>query len=586
MKKKAGNLVICIIFLAGLSLLLYPFVANQWNNYRQKQLISNYEQVVSDKEAAEGIDYDAERKKAEDYNEALLPCVLPDSFALAESSGVDPVYMNTLNIAGDEMMGSVEIPKINIKIPIYHTTEEEVLNKGAGHLEGSSLPVGGANTHAVISAHRGLPSASLFTDLDQLKEGDHFLIHVLNETLCYEVDKISVVKPEDTTALAVEDGQDLVTLLTCTPYGVNTERLLVRGHRVPYVEEEVKEEKTVLSGSSLHTNYLLWVFVGLSVTALFIFVLYLKETKLKRRANKGGKKQIMAKEKKKKGSIVINIFIILLFIVGAGIFTYPTISNYWNEYRNAQLVTKYNESVSDLSDDQYEKLWQEAEEYNAEHKVNTIVDAFNEEDYVLSHPYDEVLDPNGDGLMGSIEIPKLNLILAIYHGLSTEVLEKGVGHVEGTSLPIGGASTHAVLAGHRGLPSAKIFTDLDQMKNGDIFLIHVLGKTLAYKVDQIKTVLPEESSELDIIEGEDHVTLVTCTPYGVNTHRLLIRGIRTEYVEPEEKAEETPIQQIAKVDPVKIMIIGLVAMVIMIIIVYIVIRRKSRKTEESSRKDE
>ena len=290
MKKKAGNLVICIIFLAGLSLLLYPFVANQWNNYRQKQLISGYEQVVSDKEAAEGIDYDAERKKAEDYNEALLPCVLPDSFALAESSGVDPVYMNTLNIAGDEMMGSVEIPKINIKIPIYHTTEEDVLNKGAGHLEGSSLPVGGANTHAVISAHRGLPSASLFTDLDQMKVGDHFLIHVLNETLCYEVDKISVVKPEDTSALAVEDGQDLVTLLTCTPYGVNTERLLVRGHRVPYVEEEVKEEKTVLSGSSLHTNYLLWVFVGLSVTALFIFVLYLKEIKLKRRANKGGKK--------------------------------------------------------------------------------------------------------------------------------------------------------------------------------------------------------------------------------------------------------------------------------------------------------
>lgn len=290
MKKKAGNLVIGIIFLASLSLLLYPFVANQWNNYRQKQLISGYEQVVSDKEAAEGIDYDAERKKAEDYNEALLPCVLPDSFALAESSGVDPVYMNTLNIAGDEMMGSVEIPKINIKIPIYHTTEEDVLNKGAGHLEGSSLPVGGANTHAVISAHRGLPSASLFTDLDQMKVGDHFLLHVLDETLCYEVDKISVVKPEDTSALAVEDGQDLVTLLTCTPYGVNTERLLVRGHRVPYVEEEVKEEKTVLSGSSLHTNYLLWVFVGLSVTALFVFVLYLKETKLKRRANKGGKK--------------------------------------------------------------------------------------------------------------------------------------------------------------------------------------------------------------------------------------------------------------------------------------------------------
>ena len=285
MKKKAGNLVICIIFLAGLSLLLYPFVANQWNNYRQKQLISGYEQVVSEKEAAEGIDYDAERKKAEDYNEALLPCVLPDSFALAELSGVDPVYMNTLNIAGDEMMGSVEIPKINIKIPIYHTTDEDVLNKGAGHLEGSSLPVGGANTHAVISAHRGLPSASLFTDLDQLEEGDHFLIHVLNETLCYEVDKISVVKPEETSSLAVEEGKDLVTLLTCTPYGVNTERLLVRGHRVPYVEQEVADEKTPLSGISLHTNYLLWVIIGLVITTIFILVLYLKEKKLQKKKN-------------------------------------------------------------------------------------------------------------------------------------------------------------------------------------------------------------------------------------------------------------------------------------------------------------
>ena len=250
----------------------------------------------------------------------------------------------------------------------------------------------------------------------------------------------------------------------------------------------------------------------------------------------------MAKEKKKKGSIVINIFIILLFIVGAGIFTYPTISNYWNEYRNAQLVTKYNESVSDLSDDQYEKLWQEAEEYNAEHKVNTIVDAFNEEDYVLSHPYDEVLDPNGDGLMGSIEIPKLNLTLAIYHGLSTEVLEKGVGHVEGTSLPIGGASTHAVLAGHRGLPSAVLFTDLDKLEIGDEFYLHVLDEILAYKVDQIKVVEPNESGDLEIIDGKDYCTLVTCTPYAINSHRLLVRGERTEYKGEQDKQTKNQMQ--------------------------------------------
>lgn len=284
MKSKTSKLMIGIIFLAGLSLLLYPFVANQWNNYRQKQLISSYEQTVSQKEASNGIDYDAELKKAEAYNEALLPSILPDSFAIADASEEDQTYMNTLNIAGDEMMGIVEIPKIDIKLPIYHTTKEDVLKQAAGHLEGSSLPIGGKSTHSVISAHRGLPSASLFTDLDQLKKGDHFLIHVLNETLCYEVDKISVVKPEETSALAVEEGEDLVTLLTCTPYGVNTERLLVRGHRVPYVEQEVADEKTPLSGISLHTNYLLWVIVGLAVTAFFILVLYLKEKKLKQNA--------------------------------------------------------------------------------------------------------------------------------------------------------------------------------------------------------------------------------------------------------------------------------------------------------------
>lgn len=285
MKSKTSKLMIGIIFLAGLSLLLYPFVANQWNNYRQKQLISSYEQTVSQKEASNGIDYDAELKKAEAYNEALLPSILPDSFAIADASEEDQTYMNTLNIAGDEMMGIVEIPKIDIKLPIYHTTKEDVLKQAAGHLEGSSLPIGGKSTHSVISAHRGLPSASLFTDLDQLKKGDHFLIHVLNETLCYEVDKISVVKPEETSALAVEEGEDLVTLLTCTPYGVNTERLLVRGHRVPYVEQEVADEKTPLSGISLHTNYLLWVIIGLVITTIFILVLYLKEKKLQKKKN-------------------------------------------------------------------------------------------------------------------------------------------------------------------------------------------------------------------------------------------------------------------------------------------------------------
>ena len=271
------------MFLAGLSLLLYPLVANQWNNYRQSKLISEYETVVKDESRKGTINYQKEWDRAHAYNQALLPSILPDSFAIAAASD-EPgeEYMSCLNILTDEMMGYVEIPKINIKIPIFHTTSEEVLSKGAGHLEGSSLPVGGENTHSVISAHRGLPSASLFTDLDQLEDGDHFLIRVLDQTLCYEVDQIHIVEPENTSDLAVEPGQDLVTLLTCTPYAVNTKRLLVRGHRVPYEEETIKEEEKE-SPMSLYTNYLLWVLVGLAVTAVLIIFLWQYDKRYKKK---------------------------------------------------------------------------------------------------------------------------------------------------------------------------------------------------------------------------------------------------------------------------------------------------------------
>ena len=280
---------------------------------------------------------------------------------------------------------------------------------------------------------------------------------------------------------------------------------------------------------------------------------------------------------------VSTITTVLVFLTGLSLLLYPTVSNYWNFKHQTQAVAEYSDRIEKMDEQEKKLAFEQAEKYN-----ETLIS--NPGRFTPTEEQDEwyksLLNIDGTGMMGYITIPEIDCKLALYHTVDASVLQVGVGHMEGSSLPVGGSGTHCVFSGHRGLPSAKIFTDLDQMKNGDIFLIHVLGKTLAYKVDQIKTVLPEESSELDIIEGEDHVTLVTCTPYGVNTHRLLIRGIRTEYVEPEEEAEETPIQQIAKVDPVKIMIIGLVAMVIMIIIVYIVIRRKNRKTEESSRKDE
>ena len=280
MKKKNLNIKLIVLFLAGLSLLLYPFVSNEWNTYRQSKLISTYEQVIEEKQ--EEIDYTAEWDRAHAFNQALLPSILPDSFAIAAASDEpDEEYMACLNLAGDGTMGYVEIPKINIKIPIYHTVSDEVLQMAAGHLEGSSLPVGGSDTHTVISAHRGLPSAALFTDLDRLEAGDHFLFYILDEILCYEVDQITIVEPEETEALAVEPGKDFATLLTCTPYGVNSHRMLVRGHRVAYVPEEIQKEQAIVN-VSLHTNYLLWVIIGLGITCIFVAALYLKERKVRK----------------------------------------------------------------------------------------------------------------------------------------------------------------------------------------------------------------------------------------------------------------------------------------------------------------
>ena len=287
MKRKLNSILIALLFLAGLSLLLYPLISNQWNSYRQSRLISSYTDGVEEKNGKNAIDYDLEWQKAEAYNKNLLPMILPDSFAIAEMSDRDEAYMACLNLNGDGIMGIVEIPKINVKLPIYHTTDTDVLEIGAGHLEGSSLPIGGESNHAVISAHRGLPSATLFTDLDKLEKGDHFLLHVLDDTLCYEVDQISVVEPEQTEALSVVEGEDLVTLLTCTPYGVNSHRLLVRGHRVPYVPEEVEDEQaSSLLGVSMHTNYLFWVIFGIAITACFIFLLYRREKKIQRKHEK------------------------------------------------------------------------------------------------------------------------------------------------------------------------------------------------------------------------------------------------------------------------------------------------------------
>lgn len=228
-RNRKSTIGIILLFLTGLSILLYPTVSNLWNEHRDKQLISVYNAKVS----KSGTNWKKEFAKARAYNRDLRPKSVPDAFS-SKAGHRSAEYERLLNVTDDGMMGYVDVPSIRVKLPVFHYTTKSVLKKGAGHLLGSSLPVGGKGTHAVISAHRGLPSAKMFTDLDQLKEGDQFYLHILNKVLAYQVDQTKVVKPTQTEALAAVKGKDYVTLLTCTPYGVNSHRLLVRGHRVPY----------------------------------------------------------------------------------------------------------------------------------------------------------------------------------------------------------------------------------------------------------------------------------------------------------------------------------------------------------------
>ncbi len=273
------------------------------------------------------------------------------------------------------------------------------------------------------------------------------------------------------------------------------------------------------------------------------------------------------------------------FLTGFFILMYPSFADAWNRHRNKLLAAEYEETVSEIQSDEIERIAGEAREYNRQHTVNEVQDIFeNSEDYTLSHPYDSLLNPNGDEVMGSIEIPKINIELAIYHGTGAEALSKGVGHIQGTSIPVGGVNTHAVLAAHRGLANAKLFTDLDRMETGDIFFLHILGDTLAYQVDQINVVSPDDLTLIQIEPGRDLCTLLTCTPYGVNTHRLLVRGSRVPY-RPEAVSEESGKYEVTlqQDDPIRFAAAGLTAALIIVVLMRMMIIRKKRHNHNKGR---
>lgn len=239
---------------------------------------------------------------------------------------------------------------------------------------------------------------------------------------------------------------------------------------------------------------------------------------------------------KRKANHITTIVLVLILLVGLSLLLYPSVSDYWNSFHSSRAISAYAEDVANLDEAQYEEMWSAARAYNralAERSTNfALSDAQKEE-------YEKLLDISDVGIMGYLEIPELNMSLPIYHGTEESVLQIAAGHLEWSSLPVGGESSHCVISGHRGLPSAKLFTDLDKLQKGDVFVLRVLDEVLTYEVDQIRVVEPSQVSDLEIVEGSDLCTLVTCTPYGINTHRLLVRGHRIENIQESQTIRVT-----------------------------------------------
>lgn len=287
-------------------------------------------------------------------------------------------------------------------------------------------------------------------------------------------------------------------------------------------------------------------------------------------------KQKKTAQNKKSGS-ASTIILVAIFFVGLSLLLYPTVSDFWNEKRQSQAIINYDDLIVDLTPEDYTELFLKADVYNQ--KIRNMSFPFLNHKNIADE-YNSTLDVNGDGMMGYITIEKIKVQLPIYHGTSDKVLNSAVGHVEGSSLPVGGESTHSVLSAHRGLPSAKLFTNLDKVEVGDIFTIRILDKTITYQVDRILIVPPEDTDNLNIVQGEDYCTLVTCTPYGINTHRMLVRGIRIENIEPDRVINV--ITEAYRIDPM-LVTPAVAAPMLGLLLIYLII--KSSKDKKKRKKD-
>lgn len=433
-----------ILIFIGIIVCAYPVVSNQIAQKHQNNVIIGYESLVANSD---------EERINEEWEKAYTYSEIPED------------YMNVLNINNDGVMGYIEIPEINAKIPIYHTATEESLNKGVGHVEQTDLPIGKTGSRPVLTGHRGLPNAELFTRLDEVDINEYFHIYILDKVFYYKVIERTVILPEEIENLKAVENKDLVTLVTCTPYGVNTHRLVITGERIEklVITEKVEEDDSIK------------------------------------------RKQLT---------------VMLLILVGLLILWCPMASH---RLYYANVKTQKEKFINNCKDkeNKTELLYRELRKQNEELYKKKQVDFANQSAYEKANINLKYygIDHN---TIGFIKIPKMKIELPILLGANEDNMKKGAVHLTETSYPIGGENTNCVIAAHRGYSKTAMFRDIEKLEKGDKIYIQNFKERLIYKVVQVAVINPTEIKKILIRENKDMITLITCHPYRKNYQRYIV----------------------------------------------------------------
>ena len=434
-----------IVQMIGLMIFFYPVVSHYLAKRQQENVIIGH---------IHKIDQMDQNVMREEWGKAIAYNRKSDT------------YMSVLNIEGDGVMGYIEIPRIDARIPIYHYATEASLKKGVGHVEESGLPIGKKGNHVLLTGHRGLPNAQLFTRLDEMEMGDLFFIHVLDKTFVYEVNQITIVLPEEVEKQKEEPMRDLITLITCTPYGVNTHRLLVTGERTEYVEVSDEEYEV---------------------------------------------------ETSKRNKIIL---IAIILLTSAALMAYPYVTNRCYERKTEkQKVLFLQQNGKQKS--KKEKLYEELERRNRELYENEQDRLTKEEAYQEATINLKVYGLKNQ-IISYISIPEIKVNLPVYLGASESNMKKGAVHLTETSYPIGGDNTNCVIAAHRGYSKAAMFREIEKLEIGDKVFLENFREKLEYEVVQLRVVAPDDISQILIQEGKDMLTLITCHPYRKNSQRYVV----------------------------------------------------------------